>query len=174
MSKTAALTELAANRWKADRSGSKTARPALRNVCGGPGPPLGLTLYADLSEESPLEAGSVAHYQHVVDTARRKLGTLTKGGKVKLARWWAWHEGAEALESTWCLQLLILLWVGLRSGWWRSIEESPLMSRQQAPDPAVAAAAGSAPGGAEPGAEVSPEAPGDELRQLRSTCKPRP
>lgn len=115
--------------------------------------------------------GSADHFRRVRQRLESTLTNLRKGGKVKMARWFSFFDCAEALLNTWSSELLLLVWVGLRSGWFKQISDSPLMqvAPQPAPDQDGLAPVKPALGAEEPSRSVRDS--NLELAGLRRACK---
>eukprot|EP00974_Lingulodinium_polyedra_P049075 4716786-Lingulodinium_polyedra.AAC.1 len=66
-----------------------------------------------------------------------------KGDKVVLRRWFSWIPVCERHDRTWHSKLLVLIYVGIKAGIYRSWEEAPLWGsvglKQPAEEPGAAA-----------------------------------
>lgn len=130
-------------------------------------------LSVELGVASPGRLGSEDGFRHLRRKVQDRLEGMRQGSRVKLARWFSYFDCAAELEKEWSLHLFILLYIGLRSGWWASLAETPLMKRvdigsEQAPamEEQSACVASSS---AQPPRTV--KGSNEELKKLRAACK---
>jgi hypothetical protein len=58
-----------------------------------------------------------------------------KGGKVKMNRWFNWVQKTQLLRESWTSLLLVLTYMGIQTGNYRSIYDSPLVGCTGRPQP---------------------------------------
>lgn len=138
-----------------------------------------MVLYQDLAEDlglqGPSQEGSSEHLQAVYQRAKHEAINLKKGNKFKGARWFSFFQAIRPLESSWALMLMVLLWMGLRNGWFATLSESPLFK----PWHCAAAGSGESEGQGRPPPEPSAADPqhkgvkgsDEKLPRLRRACK---
>lgn len=59
---------------------------------------------------------------------RHQGAAMNNGSRVKLARWFSYFDCSSELEGTWSLHSFVLTYIGIRSGWFASIEDTNLFS----------------------------------------------
>ena len=103
-------------------------------------------LYPDIAlETGRLDAdfGSEAHQQKVWESLRSRSVLATKSARVRVGRWFAWHDEPTVKAQEWSAFLLSLPVVGMRKGMWKSIWGGSPLFRKDAPvEQLVDAAAG--------------------------------
>ncbi|CAK0880232.1 unnamed protein product [Prorocentrum cordatum] len=72
--------------------------------------------------------GQPEHEQAVWNRARASKTFQRMGARVKLGRWWSWFKAHEEKREESPVLLMILVYIGLRRGYWNTLEESPLFS----------------------------------------------
>lgn len=139
---------------------------------------------------SSVGVGSPTHLRDAWLWARDTLIGAKEGADVKTGRWFSWEvRGRQSHARRW-LDCLVLLWMGFRRSWFKTLSDSPLLSRfvGQVPDdarplpgeregegegePAVAEGAlGGAVADDGPSEHAKTMASGrEELRQRREKC----
>lgn len=95
-------------------------------------------LYPELAQEFGLgdapSFGTPEHIRYTHSGLVRRAVALKKGDRVKGARWFSFFRSAGQLQTTWYLQLFLLLWIGVNSKWFRTVQESPLFERRLVTD----------------------------------------
>ena len=122
---------------------------------------------------NPMSFGTDEHMAEVRIALKTRLLKMKKGFKVKPARWFSYFDCAAEMEDRWYLDLFILLYLGMRSKWWKTIEDTPLqcslrldsMAAEEAVVEAPAAAASSSDG---PRTVRNSD---EEIKNLRKSCK---
>ena len=73
----------------------------------------------------------VEHYQKVWSHLQEVATRPRLGEPVKLSRWWALETRAKQMKQSggFGCMLLILVWVGYRQRWWKTLADSPLLSK---------------------------------------------
>ena len=71
------------------------------------------------------------HYKKVWAHLEEVATRPPLGEPVKLSRWWALETRAKQMQKSggFACMLLILIWIGYKQRWWKSLAESPLMSK---------------------------------------------
>lgn len=132
---------------------------------------------ADLGRESPTTFGTLEHIRAVHSQMLSVAMNLKKGDKVKGARWFSFFHSAAQLLPTWTVQLLILIWIGINSGWFKGVSDSPLFQRVPPNDalPVVEAVDGAAPAAVEASVGEAPRgvrhSDPPDLQTLRKACR---
>lgn len=79
----------------------------------------------DLGEEGP-DVGSSAHMASMWKKCVATLTARGKGSNTKDSRWWSFETSARDFLPQASMTLLLLVFVGYKRGWWRSLEACPL------------------------------------------------
>ena len=72
------------------------------------------------------DVGSEKWYEGLWVQFVRKLQSRGIGVEGKKGRWWATESSTRQASSMCTITLFVLLWVGFKRKWWRSLDESPL------------------------------------------------
>jgi hypothetical protein len=86
-------------------------------------------LCQEMNFAAPGAWGTEAHFSNLRALLNKKLSSMPKGAKVKSSRWFSWFDVSAEIEGRWHMDLLVFLYIGIRAGWWASVEESPLKDR---------------------------------------------
>lgn len=87
-------------------------------------------LYPSICDElrlPMLERGTPEHMQHVFGMVQSLKTFTNKGDRVKLGRWASWFRATVSWRGKKMLTLLVLLFMGITKGWWKSLAELPLL-----------------------------------------------
>ena len=120
----------------------------------------------------PAHFGTAEHMREVFAGLRNRAPMMTKGRRVRLGRWWSWHDRQGEIMENHGFHLFALCLVGVRRGWWPSVYDTPT-ERTSARPPSV----GEKPDEADvpEGEPARPAAGADvaEDRRLGSPARPR-
>ena len=136
--------------------------------------PLFLHVYKQMCEIRgvPLDLrGSEDHLQATHEGIIRAHCLLAKGDHVRLGRWMSWFRELGRRKSDLGIELLLLVYIGIREKWWATVDESPLCTAEPVVEPVDAPAPAPAGGIPNDGPPQSVKASNAELERLRQQCK---
>ena len=74
----------------------------------------------------PTTYGSAEHLLRVWRWCEQVLTEKTSCGTAKTSRWWSFEERSRhALQHRWC-DVMLMIYIGFRKGWWKTFSQSPL------------------------------------------------
>jgi hypothetical protein len=77
-------------------------------------------------QDKPMDYMSEAHLQRIWGYLKDSKCLQGKGDRVKLGRWLSWWDACDQKHQSWTETLMLLALHGLKSGYWKDIQSSPL------------------------------------------------
>ena len=111
--------------------------------CSNPECPLFAMFYEGICRDKhgalPPDFASAGHMEVIWKSLPKAQCFLSKGTRVRLSRWWSWHDRQGEVQQLWHTIALGLVVVGIEKDWWPNVFESPYLKMRSSPpvDPGV-------------------------------------